>query len=166
MSDDRYQDIAGAYAEASVSAARNRLYAAKARKEGDAGLAKLLDAMAASEEVQANRILMHLRGKIDNPDRDRIKALAEEKFNAYSRLFPKISHDLYTADRKTAGEAFEQFGQVFEGHFRKLEAHLESGAKEETTYYVCGVCGYIAEDDVPNKCPVCGAVAKKFSEEE
>jgi rubrerythrin len=165
LSDDRYQDIAGAYAEASVSAARNRLYAAMAKKEGDAGLAKLLNAMAASEEVQANRILMHLRGKIETPDRDRIKALAEEKFNAYSRLFPKISHELYEAARKTAGEAFEQFGQVFEGHFRKLEAHLESGADEETTYYICGVCGYIAEDDVPGKCPVCGAVGRKFSRE-
>jgi rubrerythrin len=32
----------------------------------------------------------------------------------------------------------------------------------ETDYYICQVCGYIGEDEAPEKCPVCGAVKDKF----
>ena len=32
----------------------------------------------------------------------------------------------------------------------------------ETDYYVCQICGYISEDEAPEKCPICGAVKDKF----
>jgi len=32
----------------------------------------------------------------------------------------------------------------------------------ETDYYVCQICGYISEDETPEKCPICGAVKDKF----
>jgi rubrerythrin len=35
--------------------------------------------------------------------------------------------------------------------------------REEThDYYVCPVCGYIAEREAPDECPVCGAKREKF----
>jgi rubrerythrin len=30
--------------------------------------------------------------------------------------------------------------------------------------WICGVCGYEAEDERPEICPVCGAEADKFEE--
>ena len=159
MTERHPTDIAIAYAETAISAARNKILAAKARKEDRTGLAKLLEAISASEEVQANRMLMHLRGKAGAVDEETVKSLAEAKFQDFSRRYPRISHDLFQAGQKTPGEAFEQFGQVAENHFNLLENIPETGA-----YHVCGVCGYVAVDEAPDKCPVCGAVKKKFSE--
>ena len=35
-------------------------------------------------------------------------------------------------------------------------------AERETTYYVCLVCGYVADGIRPEICPVCGAKADQF----
>ena len=35
-------------------------------------------------------------------------------------------------------------------------------ADRETEYHVCQVCGYIAEDEAPERCPVCAAIKAKF----
>ena len=29
--------------------------------------------------------------------------------------------------------------------------------------YVCSICGYVAEGEAPEKCPVCGACKDKFT---
>jgi rubrerythrin len=35
--------------------------------------------------------------------------------------------------------------------------------RDEThDYYVCGVCGYVAERDAPDQCPICNAKRDKF----
>ena len=52
------------FAELSASAARNRLCARKAEKQGDGQRAKLLDAIAASESIKTRRALVYLRGQI------------------------------------------------------------------------------------------------------
>ena len=35
-------------------------------------------------------------------------------------------------------------------------------AERETVYHICQVCGYIAEDEAPDRCPVCDAIKSKF----
>ncbi len=35
-------------------------------------------------------------------------------------------------------------------------------AQRETEYFVCQVCGYVADGRVPENCPVCGAPSSKF----
>ena len=32
----------------------------------------------------------------------------------------------------------------------------------DTEYYVCRVCGYVSEDEAPERCPICGTVKGKF----
>ena len=36
----------------------------------------------------------------------------------------------------------------------------------EVDYYVCDVCGYTCENEAPDVCPVCGALAKAFFKSE
>jgi rubrerythrin len=164
FTDRHHEDIARSLVENQISADRNRLYATLARKDGREGLARLLTAIADAEEVQVRRTRMHLRGKVGKDAAAWSEALAQQKFHAYTREFPRIATDLYEAGQKTPGEAFEQFGQVAENHFRLLEARKEAGdIPADVQYHVCGVCGYVAETEPPQKCPVCGAVAGKFS---
>ncbi len=35
-------------------------------------------------------------------------------------------------------------------------------AKDSYSYYVCPVCGFTAEKEAPETCPVCGAKGKMF----
>ena len=37
-------------------------------------------------------------------------------------------------------------------------------AEEEPAYYICDVCGYVADGAIPDKCPVCGSPADVFFE--
>ena len=33
---------------------------------------------------------------------------------------------------------------------------------EVKAYHICGVCGYVNDEDIPDKCPICGAEKDKF----
>ena len=35
-------------------------------------------------------------------------------------------------------------------------------AERESDYFVCDVCGYIADGQAPDKCPICQALKEKF----
>lgn len=165
LSESRQEEIGRSLVENQISADRNRLYAAMARKNGHEGLARLLTAVAVAEEVQVRRTRMHLRGKTGGNAAEWADELAQRKFHAYGRGYPRIATALYADGRKTPGEAFEQFGQVAENHFRLLENRKETGEIDpDIRYHVCGVCGFVAEREPPKKCPVCGAVPAKFSE--
>ncbi|UCH21119.1 MAG: rubrerythrin family protein [Deltaproteobacteria bacterium] len=165
MSEKPVNDIALTFAEQSVSAALNRLYAARYKKEGKGFISKLLKAIADSEEVQTRRIRMHLRGKIGDPD-EYLQDLMKRKYEDYGRLLPAISAELYQKGKKTAAEAFEQFGEVAKIHYDMLTAAIRQESDNPKTYLICQVCGYIAVDDPPSKCPICGAVTAKFKMEE
>jgi rubrerythrin len=153
------KEIALAYAAMLTSAARNRLYAARLKKDGRKTTAELLNAVADAEEVQSRRTLMHLRGKIADATAH-LAELEQSKYTDHSKQFPKISNMLERDGQATAAEAFEQFGQVAKNHYDLLVSDRD--APSSRAYFVCQVCGYIAGDEAPPKCPVCGAVTSKF----
>jgi rubrerythrin len=148
-----------AMAAESASAARNRLYAAKAKKEGNRQLARLMTAMAAGEQISARRALIYLRGKIGQADRH-LETLRQQKEEAAARGYPACRQSAAAAGDRSAEAAFEQFQKVSANHAAVLgDADTAAAAHE---LYVCQVCGYIAVDAVPEKCPVCGAVPERF----
>jgi rubrerythrin len=155
-------DVSTAFALEAASAARNRLYSAVLkRKKSAAALAHLLTAIADSEETHTRRILMHMRGKLGEPQKH-IEMLTRSKYEAYARQYPQIADRLEKSGSKTAAEAFEQFGEVAKNHYDLLIAVTGGKSATPTDYFVCGVCGYIATGEAPAKCPVCGAVTSKF----
>ena len=105
------EGMAGAYVKSAVSAALNNLYSAKLKKDGKTGLAKLLNAVAFAEEINARRMLMHLRGKIEDQD-TYLQDLLKMKKESFSEDYPQISKVLKENGKETASEAFEQFGEV------------------------------------------------------
>ena len=36
--------------------------------------------------------------------------------------------------------------------------------ERDTPYFVCSVCGYVADGEAPDNCPVCRAAKDKFLE--
>ena len=163
--DEKIALIAPAFTKESVSASMNRLYAAKLKKEGNAVLSQLLNALASAEAIHTRRMLMHLRSRIGNID-EYIMQVMEEKMKAYSTDFPQIAQVLSKIGSKQAKEVFGQFGEVAKNHYDLLSKNEKTDSDGSIDYYFCSVCGFIAEDSPPEKCPVCGAVHSKFKKEE
>lgn len=161
MTDELESRMKLAMAAESASAARNRLYAAKAKKEGRPQLAKLMTALAAGEQISARRTLIYLRGKIGDADAH-LAALRRRKKDDATQNYPANRKAATAAGDRSAAAAFEQFGKVSHNHAVVLDKPDIGAAEHE--FYVCQVCGYIALDTVPDKCPICGAVPERFKQ--
>ena len=49
------------------------------------------------------------------------------------------------------------------GHAKLYKKALEDMIREaDTDYYVCSVCGYVSDGELPEQCPICGASKEKF----
>ena len=58
---------------------------------------------------------------------------------------------------------FSQSKDVEETHAKLYKEAMNHFMEErETNYYVCKICGYVADGVLPEECPVCGAKAKMF----
>jgi len=165
MSDNLDEEMALAFAKMSKSSALNKLYAAKVKREGNVLLSKLLYSISRSEKIRARRSLMYIRGKIGDPT-DYLKRLLDIKQENVSIKYPNISRQSIDAGKKKASEAFDQFSKVEKIHLKLLKEALERSTDESTRYYVCQICGFIAVDEIPSKCPVCNAVQEKFMKED
>ena len=161
MSETIDQEMALAFARMSKSSDLNKLYAAKVKREGNVLLSKLLHSISRSEKIHARRSLMYIRGKLGNPT-DYLDHLLQNKHEDVSVKYPKISQLSIDSGMKKASEAFDQFSEVTKSHLKLLKEALEESVDKSTKYYVCQVCGYIAADGIPPKCPVCNAVQEKF----
>ncbi|MGW8325911.1 MAG: rubredoxin-like domain-containing protein [Desulfobacterales bacterium] len=161
MSDTLDQEMALAFARMSKSSALNKLYAAKAKRDGNVLLSKLLYSISRSEKIHARRSLMYIRGKLADPT-EYLKHLLHDKYENVTVNYPKISQLSFDSGKKKASEAFDQFSEVTKIHLKLLNEALKKSDDESTTYYVCQICGYIAVDEIPPKCPVCNAVQEKF----
>ena len=104
-----------AMAAESASAARNRLYAAKAKKDGQQQLAKLMTAMATGEQISARRALIYLRGKIGSADQHLETLQKQKEFDA-AQGYPASRQSAATAGDRSAEAAFEQFEKVSHNH--------------------------------------------------
>lgn len=149
-------DMAESFAELSASAARNRLFSQKAKADKKQQKALLFSAMAEAEDIMARRALIALRGKVSSLE-DYLGEIADTKERASER-FARRAGAAEKREEESIAETYGRFGAVAKNHGDQLRA----GGEEETSLYVCQVCGYIAADEVPERCPVCNAVAQKF----
>jgi rubrerythrin len=66
---------------------------------------------------------------------------------------------------RAAALHFSQSRDVEETHAKLYKEAMNHLLEErETTYYVCLVCGYVADGVRPPICPVCGAKADQFGQ--
>jgi len=149
-------NLARAFATESINASKNAMRALKAEKDGRGNEAKLFRALASGQQVHANKALMLLRGRIDDTDTNLSAAsqaidLAIETYRA----------TIMTAatDRATAIESsFIHFMKTARNH----KMILDQVNTSDGVYHVCQICGFIAQGEVPERCPVCRAVPQQF----
>lgn len=150
-----------AYVGEAKAALRLRVYAQKAEAEGYKQMAKLFNVIAFSEEIHGARALRVLR-EIKSTEENLAASFESEKQVA------EVAYDKFVKLAEEAGdkEALLQFSQskdVEETHAKLYKQAMSHFMEErETDYYVCKVCGYVADGTMPDECPVCGAKKEQF----
>ncbi|HDS05528.1 MAG TPA: rubrerythrin family protein [Deltaproteobacteria bacterium] len=150
-----------AYAGEAKAALRLRVYAQKAEAEGYKQMSKLFNVIAFSEEIHGARALRVLR-EIKSTEENLAASFESEKQVA------EVAYDKFVKLAEDAGdkEALLQFSQrkdVEETHAKLYKQAMSHFMEErETNYYVCKVCGYVADGTLPDECPVCGAKKEQF----
>ena len=162
MTDKTEKNLAYAFAAESKASARNATFARKADMEGYSQIARLFRAVSDAESIHAHRYLLLMRGKIGSTE-ENLETAFQNEIKANVEEYPKLIKDASAEDNKSVLKAFSQARDVESLHAELYKKALNDMVSErETEYYVCQVCGYISEDEAPDKCPICGAVKEKF----
>ena len=138
-------------------------FAEQADKEGHPQAAKLFRAAAAAETVHAHAHLRTLGGV--KSTKENLQAAIDGETHEFKKMYPEMIETAKEEGNKAAERSFSYANAVEEVHaglYQKAIDSLDNPADVEC-YYVCSVCGYTAENEAPDTCPVCGAKAKAFS---
>lgn len=150
------------FLEVSRGAARKKIYALRAEQDGNKQLAKLFRAIAVSEEAQAIRLLLQLRGQTGTNSQN-CRAAFEEEIPSLMEQYERAMDTAAKAGERAMESAFLQSAKVARIHLN-LKKKLDSDPAKDSAYHVCTFCGFIMENHAPDKCPICTAPAKRFKE--
>ncbi|MEN6508974.1 MAG: rubrerythrin family protein [Smithella sp.] len=151
-----------AYAGESKAALRLKVYAQKADDEGFKQIARLFRVIAFSEEIHGARALRVLK-EIKTTEENLAESFESEKTVA------EIAYDRFVKMAEQVGDKpsllhFSQSRDVEETHAKLYKQAMNHFMEErETVYYVCKVCGYVADGVLPDECPVCAAKKEQFT---
>jgi rubrerythrin len=162
MADKTEKNLAYAFAAESKASARNAAFAMKADKDGYKQIARLFRAISDAESVHARRYLMLMRGRISSTE-ENLETAFQNEIKANVEEYPKLIKDASDEQQEGALKAFSHSKDVESGHAGLYKKAMNDMLSDrETDYYVCQVCGYVAENTAPDNCPICGAVKNKF----
>jgi rubrerythrin len=156
------KNLKEAFAGESQANRRYLAFAQKAADEGHDGIAKLFLAVAEAETIHAHKHLAHLKG-ISTTEENLKEAISGES-HEFTKMYPEMVKDAKKEGAKAAEITLTYAMEVEKVHHRLFkEALAEKENYPPKTYYVCKACGYTVPDELPDKCPVCGADKKAFN---
>ncbi len=155
------ENLAEAFAGESQANRKYLAFAMKADKEGYPEVAKLFRAVAEAETIHAHSHLAEMGGIKSTAEN--LKEAHDGEIYEYTKMYPDFIQQAITENNKRAERSFSMANEAEKAHAKLYENALENLKNgTEVDYYLCPVCGYVAADEVPDKCPVCGAMAKVF----
>ncbi|MHB8843749.1 MAG: rubrerythrin family protein [Nitrospirota bacterium] len=158
-------NLKDAFAGESQANRKYLAYARKAEQEGHKQAAKLFRAAAAAETIHAHNHLREL-GVVKSTRDNLMDAINGESYE-FQKMYPQMITDAKAEGNNGALRSFNYANEVEKIHAALYKKALENlGKAMETDYYVCSVCGFTAEGDAPDVCPVCGSTKKAFMKAE
>lgn len=141
---------------------RNEAYARRAEKEGWAQIARMFRAIADAEKVHCLNALNLM--KVVKDTESNLKAAFESELKAKNQYYPPMIKDAEEEGVKAAALIFSRARDVENLHATIYKKALDRMMREETVvYHVCQVCGFIAEGEPPDLCPICNAKKETFT---
>jgi rubrerythrin len=159
------ENLKEAFAGESQANQKYRAFAKVAEREGFANVAKLFRTTAEAERI-------HAAGHLDALDAlgstaENLKAAIEGETYETDEMYPPMHKQAEAEGHK----AKRMFGYALEAeavHAKLYAMALEAVARgedlTETNFYLCKVCGHIELGSPPEKCEICGANEKAFSQ--
>ncbi len=142
----------------------NRKYLAFAKKAEDEGykqVAKLFRAAAEAETIHAHNHLRELKGV--KSTRENLQEAIGGESHEFQHMYPTMIEEARAEGNKGAERSLTIANEVEKIHAGLYQKALENlGKNEDADYYVCRVCGFTAEKEAPDTCPVCGAKKAAF----
>jgi rubrerythrin len=140
---------------------RLQMYAKKAEQEDLPQIAHLFRAVAAAESVHARRHFALLEAFSDT--QTNLKQAFQSETAVNGIYYPQMLQQAEEDNEQAAALVFSQARDVEEEHINLYRRALNDLIAQRTTqYYICTVCGHIAEREPPERCPICGASKGKF----
>lgn len=138
-------------------------FARKAEEEDYPQIAKLFRAIAAAEGVHAERHLQLLGEAVVKSTDDNLQSSFRRETTVNEIYYPQFIREAEEEKERAAALTFSQARDVEEGHAALYKHALSAMLRDETQdYTVCQVCGYVAEWEAPDQCPICNAKREKF----
>ncbi|MBM4331086.1 MAG: rubrerythrin family protein [Deltaproteobacteria bacterium] len=151
-----------AFAGESKAHVRNLAFGRKAEEDGFPQIARLFRAVAEAERVHADEYLKYLEGVIGETENN-LKAAFESEIKAKTEVYPALIQEAFALKREDVAFSFSRSRDVEERHAKLYKDALEALVADRTMdYYVCQVCGYVFEGDLPEECPVCLTKKENF----
>lgn len=137
-------------------------FAKKADEEGHPQAGRMFRAAAEAETVHAHNHLRAMKG-IGSTD-ENLKAAVSGETHEFTHMYPEMIATAKAEGNKEAERSFNYANEVEKIHAALYQKLLNSGGKssENYPYWVCPVCGYTAEKEHPERCPVCNAKGDRF----
>jgi rubrerythrin len=155
------QNLQDAFAGESQANRKYLAFAKKAEEEGYKQAAKLFRAAAAAETIHAHNHLREL-GVVKSTRDNLMAAIGGESYE-FQHMYPRMIAEAQAEGNNNALRSFNYANAVEQVHAALYQKALDSlGRNIETDYYVCSVCGYTAEGEAPDECPVCKSKKQAF----
>ena len=154
-------DLKTAFESESRASMKYFSFAKRAEHEGLKNIAKLFRAAAEAEIIHAHNHLRAMGSK--KSSLDNIKELLDEKSYISEKLYqPMIKRAKADGDSWSIKSLCyaDEAGKVIARLFKNVLQNI--GEEKEVDYYLCKVCGFVVENDIPEKCPICGSQKKVF----
>jgi len=152
-------NLKAAFAGESQANRKYLAFAEKAEAEGNVAAARLFRAAAEAETIHAH---MHLKilGGIKSTA-ENLQAAIDGETHEYEAMYPGFIGEIQPEETQ-AKRAFELAAKAEQSHAELYQKVLDGAAAADEEYYLCGICGYIAAGEAPDKCPVCNAPKARF----
>lgn len=161
MKERTAKNIHTAFVEEAKAHQRLLMFAKRAEKEGLPQIAHLFRAVAAAEGVHSRRHFALMESIADTQNNLERAFQLETAVNGIH--YPKMLQESEEEDEKAATVVFSQARDVEGAHAKLYKNALNHLIAERSTeYYVCTVCGHVAERKPPENCPICNALKSSF----
>ena len=158
------ENLQAAFAGESQASRKYLYFAEQAEKEGQPQIAKLFRAASEAETVHARKHFNVLKGIGDT--QANLKTAISGEYHEMTEMYPEFIAQAKTEKNSSAEASFSlanQVEKVHHGLYHQALKDLESGKKLAIKpFYVCQVCGFTAEGEAPDRCPICGASKAMF----
>ncbi len=156
------KNLAAAFAGESQANRKYLAFAKQADAEKLPQVAKLFRAAAEAETIHAHTHLRNL-GLIKSTA-ENLKAAIEGETYEFTEMYPGFISEAQSENQSAAIVKGMQLANDAEKvHASLYQKALDTISNSVTVdYYLCSVCGHIAEGHAPDQCPICGAKAAAY----